>query len=288
MRHSRESGNPGFFPGPVQIEFLVNENLQSLEAAARARLATHHSRALVFEHEGKRYVVKKLAAKPRKLVQTLFMRWVVKHLTGQPLPLRTLALSEAAGSMEYEANRLKAMAAAGLRVPRVALVTPEFFVLEFCGTVVATLLEKWTAEEWRRELPRLATELGKFHRAGFWHGGAQIKNITMQDGLSYRIDFEENFGEFLPSTAVQAADLVLFLNSISLAGPIVESESRHLLPQLLDRYFAANPNDEIKTIIRRGLPLMNRLAAFAGQFQRWSRKGIRRIIILVDVLNGLK
>ena len=142
MRHSRESGNPGVFPGAHPIHFLVTENLQSLEAAARARLATHHSRALVFEHEGQRYVVKKLAAKPRKLIQTLFMRWVVKHLTGQPLPLRTLALSEASGSMEYEANRLKSMAAAGMRVPRVALVTPEFFVLEFCGTVVATLLEK--------------------------------------------------------------------------------------------------------------------------------------------------
>lgn len=266
----------------------MTENLSSLEAAARARLATHHSRALVFEHEGKRYVVKKLAAKGRNFVQTLFMRWAVKHLTGQPLPLRTLALSEAAGSMDYEANRLKTLAAAGVRVPRVVLVTPEFFILDFCGTVVATLLEKWSAEEWRRELTRLATELGEFHRAGLWHGGAQIKNITMQDGLSYRIDFEENFGEFLPSSAAQAADLILFLNSISLAGPLVESESRQLLPTLLDAYFSANPNDEIKAILRRALPMLHRLAGFAGLFQRWSRKGIRRIIVLVDILGGIK
>ena len=134
----------------------------------------------------------------------------------------------------------------------------------------------------------IANTLRKFLPEKLAYAITRFKNITMQDGLSYRIDFEENFGEFLPSTAVQAADLVLFLNSISLAGPIVENESRQLLPQLLDCYFAANPNDEIKAIIRRGLPLMNRLAAFAGLFQRWSRKGIRRIIILVDVLNGLK
>lgn len=265
----------------------MNEN-QSLEAAARAALTTHHSRALVFEHEGRRYVVKKLAEKPRKLMQTLFMRWLVKRLTGQPLPLRTLALSQAAGSMDFEARRLQALAAAGVRVPRVALVTPEFFVLEFCGTVVATLLEKWTPEIWHRELPRLAGELGAFHRAGHWHGGAQIKNITLHDGLSYRIDFEENFGEFLPLTVAQTADLALFLNSISLAGPLSETASRQLLPQLLDHYFAANPNPEIRQVIRRALPLLKSLAGFAGLFQRWSKKGIRRVLILVDVLNGVK
>lgn len=265
----------------------MNEN-QGLEAAARAALATHHSRALVFEHEGRRYVVKKLAAKPRKLVQTLFMRWLVKRITGQPLPLRTLALSEAAGSMDFEANRLQALAAAGVRVPRVALVTPEFFVLDYCGTVVATLLEKWTPAVWRAELPRLATELGEFHRAGQWHGGAQIKNITQADGLNYRIDFEENFGEFLPLAVAQTTDLALFLNSISLAGPIDESEARQLLPQLLDHYFAANPNPEIRQVIGRALPLLGRLAGFAALFQRWSKKGIRRIVILVDMLKTVR
>lgn len=266
----------------------MNENLHALEAAARAALTTHHSRALVFEHEGRRYVVKKLAEKPRKLVQTLFMRWLVKRLTGQPLPMRTLALAQAAGSMDFEAKRLKALAAAGVRVPRVALVTPEFFVLEFCGTVVATLLEKWTPEIWRRELPRLASELGEFHRAGQWHGGAQIKNITLLDGLSYRIDFEENFGEFLPLAVAQTADLVLFLNSISLAGPVGEMESHELLPQLLHDYFAANPDPKIKQIIRRALPLLKKLAGLAGLFQRWSKKGIRRVLILVDVLATVK
>lgn len=265
----------------------MNENPQALEAAARTALTTHHSRALVFEFEGQRYVVKKLAEKPRKLAQTLFMRWLVKRLTGQPLPMRTLALSQAANGMDFEARRLQSLAAAGVRVPRVALVTPEFFVLEFCGTVVATLLEKWTADTWRGELSRLATELGEFHKAGQWHGGAQIKNITQQDGLSYRIDFEENFGEFLPLTVAQAADLVLFLNSISLAGPVDEAESRRLLPELLGRYFTANPAPEIKQVIHRALPLLGTLSGIAGCFQRWSKKGIRRVLILVDVLRGI-
>ena len=260
----------------------------ALKAAAQAALAAHKSRALVFEHDARRYVVKRLAEKPRRLSQMLFMRWLVKRLTGQPLPMHTLALSAAASSMDFEANRLKSLALAGVRVPPVAAQTPEFFVLDYCGTVAATLLEAWTPDVWRHELQRLATELGEFHKAGHWHGGAQIKNITLQDGLSYRIDFEENFGEFLPLTVTQTADLALFLNSISLAGPIDETEARQLLPALLDHYFAANPNPEIKQVIHRALPLLKTLAGFAGLFQRWSKKGIRRVIILVDVLAGVK
>jgi tRNA A-37 threonylcarbamoyl transferase component Bud32 len=259
-----------------------------LEAAALAALSTQPGRTLVFTHEGQRYVIKRLAEKPRKMLQTLFMRWLVKRITGQPLPLRTLALSDAANSMDFEANRLRTLARAGVRVPRVAAQTADFFALEYCGTVAATLLEKWSAETWRTELQKLATELGEFHRAGHWHGGAQIKNITLQDGLSYRIDFEENFGEFLPLTATQTADLLLFLNSISLAGPIVEAEARRLLPELLTCYFTANPDPEIKKIIARALPLLRSLASFAGLFQRWSKKGIRRVLTLVDVLGGVK
>lgn len=264
----------------------MNDNAETLKAAAQGALA-EGGRTRLFEFAGQRYVVKQLAEKPRRLLQTLFMRLLVKHLTGQPLPLRTLALSEAASSMEYEANRLRVLAAAGVRVPHPALVTPEFFVLEFCGTVVASQLEKWTPETWRTELPKLAGELGDFHRAGHWHGGAQIKNVTLHNGQSYRIDFEENFGEFLPLPATQAADLILFLNSVSLAGPIVEDEARRLLPQLLAAYFAANPSAEIRETINRALPLLHVLARIAGILRRFSRKGIRRILILSDVLREL-
>ncbi len=256
----------------------------SLELAARASLAAGQSRARLFDFGGRRYVVKRLADQPRRLPQILAMRWLVKRITGQALPMRTLALNQAAGGMDYEAKRLLDLAAKGVRVPDVALVLPEFFVLDYCGTVVATLLESWTAETWRSELLRLATELGEFHRAGHWHGGAQIKNVTLHEGLSYRIDFEENFGEFLPLAAAQAADLTLFLNSISLAGPIDETEARQLLPRLLDAYFAAHPAPEVKAVIRRTVPLVSRFASFAGLFQRWSRKGIRRILILRDIL----
>lgn len=256
----------------------------TLEQAARASLAAGKARARLFEFDGRRYVVKRLAEQSRGLLQILFMRWVVRYVTGQPLPLRTLALNQKAGGMDYEAKRLINLAAAGVHVPEVVLVLPELFVLEYCGTVVSTLLEKWTPEVWRPQLLALARELGEFHRAGHWHGGAQIKNITQYEGRNWRIDFEENFGEYLPLAASQANDLVIFLNSVSLAGPIDEAEARQLLPQLIDAYFAAHPSLMVRTVIRRAKPLLRLAAGLASPFQRWSRKGIRRIIVLADIL----
>ncbi|HWU83739.1 MAG TPA: hypothetical protein VN028_00240, partial [Rhodocyclaceae bacterium] len=121
--------------------------MNALAQAAEAALAAEPAhRTVVVEHEGRRYVAKRLAEKPRRLLQTLFMRWLVKRITGQPLPLRTLALSAASHSMDYEARRLDALAAAGACVPQIALRSRDYLLLEHRGTVVASLLERWSPE----------------------------------------------------------------------------------------------------------------------------------------------
>ncbi len=256
-----------------------------LESAAVIALAGTQHRTKVFEHEGRRYVAKRLAERPRRLAQTLFTRWLVKRVTGQPLPLRTLALSQAAHSMDYEARRIRTLAAAGVRVPAIAFQCSGFFVLDYCGEVVSAQLEHWLPQQWRPQLLVLARELAEFHRAGQWHGGAQIKNVALKDGTSTRIDFEENFGEFLPLPVAHATDLVLFLNSISLAGPIDEREARHLLPQLLDEYWSIHRDPAVRDVVARTLPWLRGVVAGAAPFKRWSKKGIRRVGILSDVLN---
>lgn len=257
---------------------------RSLIAAAEAALAAKPDRRTVLVvHDGRRYIAKRLAEQPRRLLQTLLTRWLVKRVTGQALPMRTLALAENAHSMDFEARRIDTLAAAGARVPHIAHRASAYLLLEHCGDVAAEHLERWTPEEWRRELPKLASELGEFHRCGLWHGGAQIKNVTLANGVSTRIDFEENFGEFLPLAVTQTVDLVLFLNSISLAGPIDEAESRCLLPQLIEHYLAAYPASGTREVIARALPWLKGLTAVASPFRRFSRKGIRRVEILRDV-----
>lgn len=256
-----------------------------VSAAETALSAKPTARTLLVEHNGRRYIAKRLAERPRRLIQTLFMRWLVKRITGQPLPLRTLALSEAANSMDYEAQRLQTLSAAGARVPQIAHKTSDYLLLEYRGIVVATQLETWPPDAWRGELPRMARELGELHAAGLWHGGAQIKNVTLQDGVFTRIDFEENFGEFLPLPVTQATDLLLFLNSISLAGPIDEAESRQLLPVLLREYMQAHPNHAgVRDTLRRALPWFRRIVRATTPFRRYTRKSYRRMVIIVDIL----
>jgi tRNA A-37 threonylcarbamoyl transferase component Bud32 len=264
----------------------------SLVAAAQASLAATAQRTVIFEHGGERYVAKRLADRPRRLSQALLLRWLVKRVTGQSLPMRTLLLSDAASSVGYEARRLESLALAGVSVPRVVHHGANYLLLEHCGSTVAELLEAWSADTWRIELQRLANELGELHRAGQWHGAAQLKNLTSRNGRTYRIDFEENFGERVPLSAAQALDVVLFLNSVSLAGPIGEPEARQLLPRLLAAYFAANPDSNVREALVRALPWLATLARLASPFQRRAqggrqRKGAARLAILADTLRAV-
>lgn len=263
----------------------------ALTAAATVALAASSERVVVIEHDGDRYVAKRLADRPRSLLQALFLRWLVKRVTGQPLPMSMLLLSEAATSVSYEARRLVSLAEAGVRVPRVVHEAADYLLLQHCGETLATLLERWPLATCRVEMARLAAELGTFHRAGHWHGAAQIKNLTRLDGLTYRIDFEEDFGERGPLPAVQALDVVLFLNSISLAGPFDETEARLLLPQLVGAYFEANPDAQVRAAMVRAMPWGTALARLASPFRGLKsngrpRKGVARLVIMADALTA--
>jgi tRNA A-37 threonylcarbamoyl transferase component Bud32 len=275
-------------PLPTPILPTATAHAALIEATTAA-LAASAQRTVVLEHGGQRYVAKRLADRPRRVSQALFLRWLVKRVSGQSLPMRTLLLSEAASSIGYEAGRLESLARAGVRVPRVVHQAADYLLLEHCGETVAMLIAGWPLATCRSEMLRLADELGAFHRAGQWHGGAQIKNLTRKDGLTFRIDFEEDFGDRVPLPAAQALDLVLFLNSVSLAGPVDEGEARVLLPSLLAAYFAAQPDPQVRAALVRGLPWVAALARLASPFRRLTsngrpRKGAARLVILADAL----
>jgi tRNA A-37 threonylcarbamoyl transferase component Bud32 len=266
----------------------------SLVAAAAAALAASAQRTVVVEYGGARYVAKRIADRPRRLSQALFVRWLVKRVTGQSLPMRTLLLSDAASGVGFEARRLEALAAAGVAVPRLVHHDAAFMLLEHCGPTIDSLLQDWSIDTCRQELERLAEELAAFHRAGQWHGAAQIKNLTRQHGQTYRIDFEEDFGDRVPLPAAQALDLVLFLNSVSLAGPLAEPQAREMLPGLIGAYFLANPDPAVRATLMRALPWVTGLTRLAAPFKGGTvkgrpRKGVARLVILADALaEGLK
>ena len=247
-----------------------------LARAAEAALIANPARTVVFEHAGARHVAKRDAQAARGALPALLARWLARRVTGASLPGSAARLGAAAHGAGFEARRLQALAAAGVRVPRLEHRGADFIVMEHCGPTVASLLGGWDRATWRCELAGLAADLGALHRAGQWHGGAQIKNLTRRDGQTWRIDFEESFGEHVPLPAAQAFDLVLFVNSISLRGPVDEAEARWLLPALMRAYFEANPDAQVRSVFARALPWARLAAALSAPFRHLSRGGRRR------------
>ena len=262
----------------------------ALIASGEAALAASTDRVVFVEWGGKGYVMKRLADhRPRPRLQSLALRWLVKRITGLSLSMDTMRLADRQFQAGGEARRLIALAQAGVKVPPVLHQGAHYFLMPHCGEPLADLLAKWSPEQARDELIAQAAALGQFHRAGQWHGAAQIKNLTRMDDQVYRIDFEESFGEQVPLPVAQALDLVLFIDSVALAGPLDEAASRALLPDLLRAWQAELPDTAVLDVLRRGLPWLARLARLARPLQRRKargrpRKGALRLAIVSDAL----
>lgn len=254
---------------------------------ARRALTSTGKRVRAFEVDGVRMFAKRLEAPHRHWFTTTVARRFMATVTGFPLPPLSAADVGAAWGTDFELRRLDAMSASGVRVAQVLARAPDLVVLEDAGLDIARRLETWSRPTWRRELARVAEDLAKLHRAGHWHGAAQIKNVSMDtDGGFRRLDFEENAGALLPLPIIQTSDLLQFLNTIALAGPIDERESESLLSDLVERYFAANPAEGVKTTLRRGLPYLRAgLGVTSVLGGHRSRKGVRRAQIEERVLS---
>lgn len=235
-----------------------------------------------FVWQEQRYVAKRLQAKPPLFLEAPLLTWCARRLAGQPLRPPALVADAA-----YERRRLQALAAAGQPVPPVLAWDETLMVLPHWGRDGFAVLKGLEQHQRLPFLRQRVEELARFHAAGHWHGGAQIKNLLLrEDGSCWRIDFEEAALERLPLALAQAYDLVLFLNVLPLAGPIDEAESRALLPALLAAYFASHPAAPVRQCLSRMLPWARRLRALARPFRRLSRKSVRRAEILIDCLEA--
>jgi tRNA A-37 threonylcarbamoyl transferase component Bud32 len=155
--------------------------------------------------------------------------------------------------LTYEAERLRRLSAAGCRVPQVWLQAPGLLALEHVGLDLSSLIRHGIESE-RIALSRLAGgDLARFHRRGFWHGGAQIRNLTIRDGEMWRIDFEENIGEALSRPLTQAYDLFQMLTSLLSLRSLPEDVMPVLGKTMLDEYFDVNPDAAVRArLVRLG------------------------------------
>jgi tRNA A-37 threonylcarbamoyl transferase component Bud32 len=153
--------------------------------------------------------------------------------------------------LDYEAERLRRLRAAGCRVPDIWWHEPGLLVLEHVGTDLNALIRHGD-DEYRTELARRAArDLAEFHLLGFCHGGAQIRNLTVRDNEIWRIDFEENIGEALSPPLSQAYDLFQMVASLLSMRNLPARVMPPLGKVMLASYFEVNPDPEVRARLLR-------------------------------------
>jgi tRNA A-37 threonylcarbamoyl transferase component Bud32 len=228
------------------------------------------------EFAGRSCVVKRYRAKwfspliaGLKFAKVVVLSWLCWLLMGQrPSPHCLLK-----NTLQDEADRLIRLKEAGSSVPNVWYQAPDVLVLEYVGQDMPYLIRMATPEGRLKLMSLAAQELAHFHRAGFVHGGAQLRNLMIHDdGTATRIDFEENIGEALSLPLAQAYDVFQMLSSMAgLRGhEFSPTERQALCHQLLTVYLRANPDPQV----RASLTAIEKHFAAIKKYLGWCLKSI--------------
>ena len=197
---------------------------------------------------GVNYLVRYLRAS----VLALFCRLL---LSEWPSP-RTLVYN----GLAHEASRLRGLTHTGCRVPAVWRYRRGELVLEFVGEGMPHLLRQAGPAARRALVDEIAADLAQFHRAGHWHGGAQLRNLTRRDNAIWRLDFEENIGATLSLPLAQAYDVYQCLASMVVLRYVPADETAALADQLLTTYLALNPAPDMRRSLTRIARVLNGVA----------------------------
>ena len=161
-----------------------------------------------FEHEGERYWLKRARATGSNPLHHLAWR-----VTKLPL-LVPVARQKPADALRHESGKLQRLEKIGIPVPRVVLVTEEYFVMNDSGPSAHAVLREGGIEDPIILYEELFRQLGRLHSFGEYHGGSQVRNFTYRNDTLHFIDFEENFPETIPIETLQFRDLFLLLFSL--------------------------------------------------------------------------
>lgn len=248
--------------------------------AARQALSASGGRVTFFLHKNQQYVAK-ASGPERGLAQALLLKLFCHLALGCAIPLASLRLNDGRGRLVYEAARLQALAATGEAVPEVVALNTDCMVLRHVGNTLEQSLASLSPEKFAAALDAAIDDLVRFHLSGYWHGGSQVKNMTLLDGRLYRIDFEEDIGEYLPLPVLQAYDLILLVNSATLLWGMNEDASRAAAAQMFLRYFRLHPNaGAIRATLMQARPWLAVLTKLLAPLRQRRGRSLRRIFVL--------
>lgn len=234
-------------------------------------------RPVLLQHDGTPYIVKFARQEPgrtwRETCSALFSSLLFKVWIN-PNKLRL-------GGIAFEAQRLRHLKKQGIAVPNVLILTPEYLVMSHTGESVQDRLSRTNNSP--ALLHSIVDALVDLHTRKQWHGGAQIRNLTVQDQKIYRIDFEENTGNAMPLHLAQAYDVLLCFNSLLHylhddldTGSSLLSQYLRLAPDPLVLQALQRVNGHLQRLQRLLLPLMTRKLR--------QGKDVRRTVFFAQIL----
>lgn len=229
---------------------------------------------------GQQVVVKRLRAKKKSRL-AVAATWMLCGAVMREYPRVSVLRSRAA---DYEARRLRQLRLAEQRVPALYVQTDKYMVQEFCGPTVEQAAKHLKGQALHALLARCADDLSRFHHAGQWHGGSQLRNITVHGHQLYRIDFEEHIGDVVSLPLAQAFDVALFCTSVS----DVLHDELQTATGLLARYAESADQQVLERLARlnRLMPLACRMLNRKDRGSPEARRAQALARMLDSVLRG--
>ncbi|CAM4291237.1 hypothetical protein [Kerstersia similis] len=257
---------------------------EPLPALRQTALAVYRGAAAelqIFRLADRHYVMKAWRAKPGASFRAGFGALACLLAFGEfarPSRLRQ-------GDIHFEAGRLRALAHGGCAVPEVYLDEERFIVLEHVGRSLDEIVRDQPLAKAGQLYDAAVDDLAGFHRQGFWHGGAQLRNLTLRDGRLYRIDFEERFGAALSHGLAAAYDLFLLLGDIlwRLEPDEVGPTGKRLMRRYFSRAGAQGADQDALLRLNRLLAPVRGLANVLPARLR-EKRDIRRVARFAAVL----
>ncbi|WP_018873167.1 hypothetical protein [Thioalkalivibrio sp. ALJ16] len=253
----------------------------ALIRAAEARLAQDPGRILGLEFDGRRYVLKRVREKARSRRQ----QWAIRLLCRLFFPFLTAPGNAPPRDGWYEMERVRMLASAGQNVPRVVATLSDAVMYTHCGETVEQHLRARDPAARRQTLHAVTRNLAAFHRAGYWHGGAQLRNVLFDDGLYYRVDFEEDLEQVLSLELAQVYDLFQHLADAT-AWAQHEDQAEALGLELLQTYQELHWSPRQTRALRGVARLLAPFRWLGHRLQHARSRDIRRSVAMARVTHA--
>jgi tRNA A-37 threonylcarbamoyl transferase component Bud32 len=262
-------------PAPPALDADLVDLIRSLQRTAPDRVFSA-------TYGGQRLWIKTVA-RPR-LRSSVLMQQSIALLSGLPM-LQPARNRGGAAGLAGEAAAIRAVAAAGFPVPPVVACTADWLVLGDAGEALEgglnALRESEPEECWRR-ITEAGILLSRLHAAGLWHGGAQIRNFSWQDGRPGLLDFEDHDLPGMSLAEKQARDLLLFLYSLA------RYDRHSITPRLpgLAATMLAGASRDVHACLRKLRRRMAWLLALARLIAPHAGRDVRQAIAADDALEA--